>query len=129
MRIRKEKLLSRMLMLERNNASVMYRAFQTFEPSLEFETLIRLLLCIRWLCVGVKTDDAKVCGRMKVGMRERLHDLRGKLAMEQPLVRLGRLLFLGTLCVVHIFVGALDKAASTGAMAATMYSASRPRMR
>ena len=33
MRIRKEKLLSRMLMLERNNASVMYRAFQTFEPS------------------------------------------------------------------------------------------------
>ena len=124
MRIRKEKLLSRMLMLERNNASVMYRAFQTFEPSLKFETLIRLLLCIRWLCVGVKTDDAKVCGRMKVGMRERLHDLRGKLAMEQPLVRLGRLLFLGTLCVVHIFVGALDKAASTGAMAATMYSTS-----
>ena len=122
--VRQERRLPKLLALEVNTASCLNNAIETFEPGLRSEILTKLVLEVRNVVLGLGTDDAGQCSRVKLA---RMVDLRARVQAirdANPGIMVGRLLLALNVCISHIFTNILERAADSNPLSTTMYAVS-----
>ena len=122
--VRQERPLPKLLALEVNTASCLNNGIETFEPGLRSEILTKLVLEVRNVVLGLGTDDAGQCSRVKLA---RMVDLRARVQAirdANPGIMVGRLLFALNVCISHIFTNILERAADSNPLSTTMCAVS-----